>query len=211
MKNTQMIYSPRTFRLGLGLIFAAGLASMPVLTEASDRESSGSAVASTEKSKTLSNAKGKGATDESEQTKKKSRATGKAQGAITKSTAKEGAKARILKLEGEAKKIAATLTPTQRTKLLALLNDARPEDLTSIDGVGRSRSVAIEEARPIRSIEDLPKVRGVGIKTLAGVVDHGKNLTRTKSKKGGSKPSGPDGESKAAPRTRGSSTTKKKV
>ena len=38
MKKTQnTIHSPRTFNLGLGLILAASLASMPVLTGASDR------------------------------------------------------------------------------------------------------------------------------------------------------------------------------
>ncbi len=37
MKKTQMIHSPRTFKLGLGLMLAAGLVSMPVLTGASER------------------------------------------------------------------------------------------------------------------------------------------------------------------------------
>ena len=211
MKNTQMIHSPRTFKLGLGLILAAGLASMPVLTGASDRESGRTGVAKAESSKKLSSAKRKSTVAEPKAPKKKPRTTGRAQGASPKPSAEERARARILKLEGEAKKIAATLTPTQRTKLLALLNDAKPEDLTSIDGVGESRSVAIKEARPIKSIEDLPKVRGVGIKTLAGVVDHGKTLTRSRSKKSGSKTSRPEGESKTAPRTSASTAAKKKV
>ncbi len=91
--------------------------------------------------------------------------------------AEDRARDRIGKLEQEAKKIAAQLSSSEKKKLLALINDSKTGELATIRGIGKSRSIAIEKARPIESIEDLPKVKGIGLKTLADVVDYGRGVT----------------------------------
>ncbi len=196
MKKTQkMIHSPRAFKFGLGLIVAASLASMPVLTGASERADDAKA-----KSK-LSSSKSKSSKKNSSSAAKES----------CKPTAEDLARARVVKLEAEAKKIAARLTPTQKSKLLAILNDGDTEKLTGIDGIGESRSHAIRDARPIKSVEDLQKVRGVGLKTFAGVVDHGKTLTRSRSSSSSSSSKTDSSKTKTKPAssTRSKSSTTK--
>ena len=203
MKKTQIVHSPRTFKLGLGLIIAAGLASMPVLTEAGERSDA--------KAKTSTTSKEEGASKKtaSKTEKKRTGSTKKSASKARTPSAEDRARDRLAKLQLEAKKIASTLTPTQKTKLLALLNDAEPEQLTEIEGIGKSRSSAIEEARPIESIEDLSKVSGVGIKTFTEVVDHGKTLTRSRSSSSKAKTKAPASSSKKSTSSR--STTKKKA
>lgn len=174
MKKTQkMIYSPSTFKFGLGLILAASLASMPVLTGASDR-------AADAKAKSKLSAKSSEAVTAPSKKSGSSKATGSKKDSKA-STADDLAKARMMKLEAEAKKIASKLTTTQKSKLLALLNDGDQDKLTGIEGIGESRSEAIKDARPLKRVEDLQKVKGVGLKTFSDVVDHGKTLTRSRS------------------------------
>ena len=208
MKKTQMIHSPRTFKFGLGLMLAASMASMPVLTGASERQEAKAAAASkklTETEDRDSEGKSKSKQKPNQQAaaaSTKGKTSPKAEGGKSKArntSAEDRARDRTAKLELEAKKIADRLTPSQRTKLLALINDSKSGELAAIRGVGKSRSAAIEKARPIDSIEDLPKVKGVGLKTLADVVDHGRGMTepdkatpkRAKSKS--DTPENPDG------------------
>lgn len=203
MKKTQMIHSPRTFKFGLGLMLAASMASMPVLTGASERQEAKAAAASkklteTEERDSESKSKQKSkqqaaAASTKTKMKTKMKTSPKAEGGESKArntSAADRARDRTAKLELEAKKIADRLTPSQRTKLLALINDSKSGELAAIRGVGKSRSAAIEKARPIESIEDLPKVKGVGLKTLADVVDHGRGTTepnKATPKRGNSK------------------------
>jgi len=169
MKKTQMIHSPRTFKLGLGLMIAAGLFSMPVLTRAADDSpTTVERIADTNTSKE---------TGKTTKTKPSQSAEKDTQKVSKKPTQQKSGEKKISKLEGEAKKIAAVLTPSQRTKLLAMLNSVEAKELTQIKGVGDSRSAAITRARPIESIEGIRDIKGVGIKTLGNIVDHGKILT----------------------------------
>ncbi|MFT5107112.1 MAG: DNA uptake protein ComE-like DNA-binding protein [Pseudoalteromonas tetraodonis] len=184
MKKTQMIHSPRTFKFGLALILVAGLLSMPVLTGASERaekKANAEMAKKAEASEKRSNQKladaGRSASEKPTTESIKKRLASAKLGAETKKTSE-----RVAKIESEVKKLAAKLTPTQKTKLLAMLNDAKSSDLTKIDGIGESRSQAIKQARPIESVEDLRRVKGLGLKTLAEVIDHGMSLTKSKSK-----------------------------
>ena len=189
MKKTQMIHSPRIFNFGLGLMLAASLASMPVLTGASERQDAKAAAASKKRStveseaepKTRSKGKRTKTKPQADSVTEKSAAkadggTRKAKSAAAAAAAEDRARDRIGKLEQEAKKIAAQLSSSERKKLLALINDSKTGELATIRGIGKSRSTAIEKARPIESIEDLPKVKGIGLKTLADVVDHGRGV-----------------------------------
>lgn len=243
-----MIHSPRIFKLGLGLILAAGLVSMPVLTGASEKDpksmgdaakakvttttdssdsTDSSELGGTEKASSANKqtavakkmptaktqAKPKAPAKEKQPATSRSRSKSNAASNAAGTSPKESARARIVKLEGEAKKIAATLTATQKKKLIALLNDAQSEALTHINGVGKSRSAAIAEARPIKSIEDLSKVKGVGTKTLAAVIDHGRGLTTSRSKAATTKSKAPtsSGAPKKSKRSSSSTGMKKKA
>lgn len=226
-----MIHSPRTFKLGLGLLLAAGLVSMPVLTGASERdgkkasaEIAKEARANEEAANQKLAAAGKSAKQQpstesmmrrlasaksTSKTTSKSKTASKGNGKSP--GAEELARERIAKVESEAKKLAAKLTPSQKTKLLALLNDARSSQLTEIAGIGKSRSSAIEKARPIETIEDLRKVKGFGIKTLADVVDHGRSLTTRKTSKTKPSPPKPSTDSNGKKAAESQSKTKGKA
>ncbi len=91
--------------------------------------------------------------------------------------AAEKSETRITREQAEAKKLVAALTTTQKTKLLALLNEGDAKALTSISGVGKTRATQIANARPFDKVEDLAGVRGVGPRTFTEVVAHGKSLT----------------------------------
>ena len=115
MKKTQMIHSPRTFKLGLGLIIAASLAAMPVLTGASDR-------ADAAKAKSDSKARAVALAKETP-TKEKNKESASVESKKRATEAEARSKARRSKLENEAQKLAAKLTPTQKSKILSLLGD----------------------------------------------------------------------------------------
>lgn len=70
--------------------------------------------------------------------------------------------------------IAKTLTASQRTKLLALLNDGDEAALTTIPNVGETRAAAIKKARPFADVTNVVKVEGVGEATFAEMVAHAK-------------------------------------
>ena len=69
-----------------------------------------------------------------------------------------------------ATKSVSTLTPTQKTSLLTLLNKGDDAALHDLPNVGDSKVVAIKKARPLKSAEDLIMVDGVGESTFDGVI-----------------------------------------
>lgn len=97
--------------------------------------------------------------------------------------------------------IAKTLTPTQNTKLLDLLNEGDDRALQSIPGVGKTRAAAIKKARPFADVTDVVGVEGVGEVTLAEMVKHAKAGFPQPEKK-----AEPEKKAPAKPK----STTKKK-
>ncbi|MGI9239372.1 MAG: hypothetical protein ACR2RV_01145 [Verrucomicrobiales bacterium] len=185
MKNTQMIHSPRTFKIGLGLILAASLASMPVLTGASEREDAKAAAASKKLNELEKRERASAAATGQKTKAQRNTDSAKADGGgktdqggnkSRRTSAEDRARDRIGKFEQEARKIASRLSTSEKKTLLALINQSETGELAAIRGIGKSRSAAIEKARPIESIEALPEIKGVGLKTLEGVVDHGKSM-----------------------------------
>jgi Holliday junction resolvasome RuvABC DNA-binding subunit len=91
-----------------------------------------------------------------------------------KSSAKAKAEATSDAPSGKALAAAKSLTPSQRTKLLDLLNQGDDKALQSLPGIGETRAAAIKKARPIKDPVDLVKVEGIGDETLADIVAHAK-------------------------------------
>lgn len=83
----------------------------------------------------------------------------------------------------EAQATAKTLTPTQKTKLLDLLNKGDAEALQTLPGIGPARAKEIVKSRPFENAVDLVKVDGIGDATLADIVAHAKAGFPTDDKK----------------------------
>ena len=86
-----------------------------------------------------------------------------------------------------AKKAASSLTTTQRSKMLALINDGSLDELTEIHGIGKTRAEAVAKARPFKSVDQLADVKGVGEAVYADLIDHAKSLTARRSSSSTSK------------------------
>ena len=80
-----------------------------------------------------------------------------------------------------AKKAAAKLTPTQKAKMLTLLNEGNVRDLVAIRGIGKSRAAALAKARPFKSVDQLANVKGVGEAVYTDLLSHAKSLTARRS------------------------------
>lgn len=89
---------------------------------------------------------------------------------------KDATKAEAKKDEPSDKALAVvkTLTPTQKTKLLDILNKGDEAALDSLPGIGPSRAKTIVKARPFADPVDLVKVDGIGDATLIEIVAHAK-------------------------------------
>jgi DNA uptake protein ComE-like DNA-binding protein len=92
-----------------------------------------------------------------------------------KSTTKPKAPAtEAAKPSAKVEAVAKTLTASQKTKLLALLNDGDDEELMTIPNVGKTRAAAIKKARPFADVTNVTKVEGIGEATFAEMVAHAK-------------------------------------
>ncbi len=69
---------------------------------------------------------------------------------------------------------AKTLTPSQKTKLLDILNKGDDKALQSLPGIGETRAKSIVKARPFTDAVDLVKINGIGDATLEDIVAHAK-------------------------------------
>jgi DNA uptake protein ComE-like DNA-binding protein len=101
------------------------------------------------------------------ETPAKKKSTAKPAAAIKPEAASEGPSLKAMAL-------AKTLTPSQRTKLLDLINDGDVKAVQSLPGVGETRAAAIKKARPFKDPVDLVKVDGIGDVTFAEIVAHAK-------------------------------------
>ena len=89
-----------------------------------------------------------------------------------------------LEMEKEAaQKLLSSLTTTQKSKLLSLLNEGTDEDLIAIKGIAKTRAASIVKARPFKKVDEVILVEGVGEGTFTNVVAHGKTLTARRSSK----------------------------
>jgi Holliday junction resolvasome RuvABC DNA-binding subunit len=91
-----------------------------------------------------------------------------------KAAPKKAPAAEEAKPSAKIEAIAKTLTGSQRTKLLNLLNEGDKKALLNIPGIGETRAAAIEKARPFADVTDVVKVEGVGDTTFAEMVAHAK-------------------------------------
>lgn len=87
------------------------------------------------------------------------------------------------KVEAAAK----TLTDSQKTQLLALLNEGDDAALMAIPGVGAVRAAAIKKARPLADVAAVVGVNGIGEGIFAGMVGYAK-AGFTKPEKKAAKP-----------------------
>ena len=76
-----------------------------------------------------------------------------------------------------AKQAANKLTPTQKTKMLTLLNKGDSSELEAIRGIGKSRAAALAKARPFKSVEQLANIKGVGEAVYSDLLAHARSLT----------------------------------
>jgi DNA uptake protein ComE-like DNA-binding protein len=91
-----------------------------------------------------------------------------------KAAPKKAPAAEAAKPSAKVEAIAKTLTASQKTKLLALLNEGDDKELQTIPGVGETRAAAIKKARPFADVTNVVKVEGIGEATFAEMVAHAK-------------------------------------
>ncbi|GEP41650.1 hypothetical protein [Brevifollis gellanilyticus] len=94
------------------------------------------------------------------------------------------------KPSGRAKVAALSLTSAQRYRLLEILNEGNESMLRSLPGIGGTRALAIQKARPYLEVIDLLKAEGVGEQSLVDIVAHAKaGFPVTKEEKSNTKKS----------------------
>jgi len=125
-----------------------------------------------------------------------------------KAAPKKAPAAEEAKPSAKIEAIAKTLTATQRTKLLTVLNEGDKKALLNIPGIGETRAVAIEKARPFADVTGVVKVEGVGETTFAEMVAHAK--AGFPEKKEAAKPEG-ETEKKKAPAKKKETPKKKET
>jgi DNA uptake protein ComE-like DNA-binding protein len=113
--------------------------------------------------------------------------------------------AEAAKVPAKVDAIAKSLTPSQRTKLLGLLNEGDEAALVAIPGIGETRAADIKKARPFNDVTDVTKVNGVGEGTFAEMVAYAKAGFPQAEKK--EEPKKSDTKKKEEPKKK--STTKK--
>lgn len=117
--------------------------------------------------------------------------------------------AETAKVPAKMDAIAKSLTPSQRTKLLSLLNEGDEAALVAIPGVGETRAADIKKARPFNDVTDVTKVSGVGEGTFAEMVAHAKAGFPQAEKKEEPKKSDTKSDTKKKEEPKKKSTTKK--
>ena len=105
------------------------------------------------------------------------------------------------KTPAKVEAVAKTLTTSQKSKLLVLLNEGDDKELQALPGIGATRAAAIKKARPFDDVTAVVAVEGVGEGTFAEMVAHAKAGFPVPEKK--------DAPEKKAP-AKPKSTTKKK-
>lgn len=85
---------------------------------------------------------------------------------------KNGVTKKEEKPSGRAKVAARSLTSAQRYRLLEMLNEGTESTLRSLPGIGATRALAIQKARPYIEVIDLLKAEGVGEQSLVDIVAH---------------------------------------
>lgn len=100
-------------------------------------------------------------------------------------------------LQASAKKQADTLTPTQTTKLLELVNKGDAKALQEINGVGEKRAKNIIAKRPFTNVEDIVMVDDIGEGTFKDIIVFAKGEQPKEVKKEEMKKAEPKADKKA--------------
>lgn len=112
----------------------------------------------------------------------------------------------------ESQAAAKSLTPTQKTKLMDIINNGDEKALTSLPGIGPGRAKNIVKARPVAEPIDLLKVEGIGDATFASIVAHAKaDFPVKEKKKTPAKPKGEEPKKKAPEKKKPEEATDKKA
>jgi hypothetical protein len=115
---------------------------------------------------------------------------------------------------GKAQALTKSLTPSQRTKLLDLINTGDDKALQALPGIGETRAAAIKKARPFKDPVDLVNVDGIGDQSFAEIIAQAKaggseSASETTKEKKGSKKKAP-GKAKAGTKKKSDETPAEK-
>ncbi len=94
--------------------------------------------------------------------------------AVTEAVKKKATASAPDEASAKAQAIAKTLTPSQETKLMEILNKGDDKSLQALPGIGETRAAAVKKARPLKEPVDLVKIDGIAEGTFAEIVAHAK-------------------------------------
>lgn len=115
-------------------------------------------------------------------------------------------------ISAEAQAAAKSLTPTQKTKLLDILNKGDDKSIQTLPGIGATRAKLVVKGRPFAEPLDLLKVEGIGDATFARIVAHAKaDFPEKPNKKTSAKAEGEEAKKKAPAKKATSPTAEKKT
>jgi len=61
-----------------------------------------------------------------------------------------------------------------RSKLLALLNKGKSEDLLMMEGIGKAKAQHLLKGRPYKKVDDAINITGIGEKLFSNMLKHAK-------------------------------------
>ena len=61
-----------------------------------------------------------------------------------------------------------------RSKLLALLNKGKTEDILMIEGIGKAKAAHLMKGRKYKKVEDAINITGIGEKLFSNMLKHAK-------------------------------------
>ena len=93
---------------------------------------------------------------------------------VTEASKKKATAAAQDEASAKAQALAKTLTPSQETQHLEIINKGDDKSLQSLPGIGETRAVAVKKARPLKEPVDLMKIDGIGEGVFADIVAHAK-------------------------------------
>ena len=64
------------------------------------------------------------------------------------------------------------LTPSQRDRLLLLLNEGTEDEISNVAGIAAVRSESIRQSRPFRDLKEVQQAEGIGSRTFTNIIAH---------------------------------------
>ena len=64
------------------------------------------------------------------------------------------------------------LTPSQRDRLLLLLNEGTENEISNVAGIASVRSESIRKARPFRELKEVQQAEGIGPRIFTNIIAH---------------------------------------